>query len=139
MQALPDTGFSSRARETGGAARAKARGKFLWFGSEKLYVKGVTYGAFAPDASGAEYHDLGLIDRDFGLMAESGLNSVRIPHTMPPVPLLDTAERHGLKVMVGLSAEQYAGYLADPKDAPDVVRIVRDKTRAVLGHPAILC
>src|SRR5215213_5949255 len=76
------------------------RGKFPWVGDEKLYAKGVTFGAFAPDGQGAEYHD-----RDFALMAESGMNSVRIPHTMPPVSLLDAAERHGLKVMVGLSAE----------------------------------
>ena len=81
------------------------RGKFPWVGDEKLYAKGVTYGAFAPDGQGAEYHDRDVVERDFALMAESGMNSVRIPHTMPPVSLLDAAERHGLKVMVGLSAE----------------------------------
>jgi glycosyltransferase involved in cell wall biosynthesis len=72
-------------------------------------------------------------------MAEAGFNTVRIPHTMPPVSLLDAAARHGLRVMVGLSAEQYVGYLADPRDAPDVERIVREKVRAVAGHPALLC
>jgi O-antigen biosynthesis protein len=132
-------GWYSRAREAGAVARAEARGKFLWVGDEKLYVKGATYGAFAPDPSGAEYHDLDLIERDFAQMSDAGFNSVRIPHTMPPVSLLDIAERQGLKVMVGLSAEQYAGYLADPRDAPDVERIVAEKTRAVAGHPAILC
>ena len=29
-------------------------------------------------------------------MADAGFNAVRIPHTMPPVSLLDAAERHGL-------------------------------------------
>jgi GT2 family glycosyltransferase len=120
-------------------ARAEARGKFLWVGGEKLYVKGVTYGAFEPDSAGEEYHDRDRIERDFELMAEAGMNSVRIPHTMPPVSLLDAADRHGLKVMVGLSAEQYAGYLADSKGAPDVAKLVRDKVRGVAGHPAILC
>jgi beta-galactosidase/beta-glucuronidase len=90
-----------------------ARGKFLWVGGEKLYVRGATYGAFEPDGTGNEYHRLALIERDFSLMAESGMNAVRIPHTMPPVTLLDAAERHGLHVMVGLSAEQYVGYLVD--------------------------
>jgi hypothetical protein len=46
-------------------------------------------------------------------MAANGLNAVRIPLTMPPRALLDIAQRHGLRVMVGLSAEQYAGYLID--------------------------
>jgi hypothetical protein len=59
--------------------------------------------------------------------------------TMPPVTLLDAAERRGLWVMVGLSAEQYVGYLADPKDAPDVERLLRQKVRSVAGHPALLC
>jgi GT2 family glycosyltransferase len=115
------------------------RGKFLFVGEEKLYVRGVTYGAFQPDSAGQEYHDLEVIDRDFALMVESGINAVRIPHTMPPRSLLDAAANRGLKVMVGLSAEQYAGYLADRKDAPDLERVVRDKVAAVAGHPASLC
>jgi GT2 family glycosyltransferase len=80
-----------------------------------------------------------VIDRDFALMAESGINAVRIPHTMPPRSLLDAAGSYGLKVMVGLSAEQYAGYLADRKGAPDLEQVVREKVAAVAGHPAILC
>jgi GT2 family glycosyltransferase len=120
-------------------ARPRVQGKFLFVGDQKLYVKGVTYGAFEPDSAGHEYHDLEVIDRDFALMVESGINAVRIPHTMPPRSLLDAAKNHGLKVMVGLSAEQYAGYLADRKDAPDLGRVVRDKVAAVADHPAILC
>jgi GT2 family glycosyltransferase len=120
-------------------ARPRVRGKFFFVGDEKLYVKGVTYGAFEPDSAGQEYHDVDVINRDFALMCESGINAVRIPHTMPQRLLLDAAENHGLKVMVGLSADQYAGYLADRKDAPDLGRVVRDKVAAVAGHPAILC
>jgi GT2 family glycosyltransferase len=119
--------------------RPEVRGKFLWVGNQKFYVKGVTYGAFEPDAAGMEYFERETIERDFARMADGGLNTVRIPHTMPPVSLLDAAERHGLKVMVGLSAEQYAGFLADTKDAPDVERIVTERVRAVAGHPALLC
>ncbi|MBA2627473.1 MAG: glycosyltransferase, partial [Gemmatimonadales bacterium] len=119
--------------------RPTARGKFVWLGDEKLYARGVTYGSFALDEDGREYHDLAVIDHDFAQMAAHGINAVRIPHTMPPLALLDAAARHGLHVMVGLSAEQYAGYLTDTKGAPDVERVVREKVRAVAGHPAILC
>ena len=66
------------------------------------------------------FPDLAAIDRDFSQMAANGFNTVRIPHTMPPRSLLDAAERHGLRVMVGLSAEQYVGYLIDRKGAPDI-------------------
>ena len=108
-------------------ARPKVAGKFLYVGQEKLWVRGVTYGAFRPDARGNEYHDLKIIRRDFAQMAASGLNAVRIPHTMPPRSLLDAAQEHGLRVMVGLSAEQYVGFLIDKKKAPDIEHCVRDQ------------
>ena len=72
-------------------------------------------------------------------MAASGFNAVRIPHTMPPRALLDIAAQHGLRVMVGLSAEQYVGYLADRDKAPDIDTIFRTRVRQLAGHPALLC
>src|SRR5204863_2462612 len=120
--------------------RPRVRGKFLFVGDEKLYIRGVTYGAFAPDAQGNEYHDLAKVERDFAQMAASGINTVRIPHTMPPRALLDVAQRHGLRVMVGLSAEQYVGYLIDrPASAPNVDEVIRSRVRTCAGHPALLC
>lgn len=118
----------------------RVTGKFLSVGEDKFYVKGVSYGAFRPDVQKQEYWDTDQIERDFAQMAANGVNSVRIPHTMPPRSLLDAAARHGLRVMVGLSAEQYVGYLIDThKDAPDIAGQIREKVATVKGHPALLC
>jgi glycosyltransferase involved in cell wall biosynthesis len=119
--------------------RPRVCGKFLFVGDRKIYVRGVTYGAFRPDEDGNEYHRLDLVDRDFALMAANGMNAVRIPHTTPPRSLLDIAQQHGLRVMVGLSAEQYVGYLIDKKDAPNIEELVRARVSACAGHPALLC
>jgi GT2 family glycosyltransferase len=119
--------------------RPRIQGKFIFIGDEKFYMRGVSYGAFEPDEDGNEYTKDEVIDRDFALMAANGFNTVRIPHTTPPRSLLDIAQDHGLRVMVGLSAEQYVGYLIDKKDAPNINEIIRDKVSACSGHPALLC
>jgi len=120
--------------------RLRVEGKFLFEGDVKFYVKGVSYGAFRPDAAKREYQNAAQIDRDFGQMASVGINTVRIPHTVPPNSLLDTAFRHGLRVMVGLCAEQYVGYLLDPlKRAPDIKARIREKVRKIRKHPGLLC
>lgn len=118
--------------------RIEVKGKFLFEGEDKFYIKGVTYGAFRPNDQKREYQNHERIDADFGLMAANGFNTVRIPHTMPPRSLLDLASKHGFRVMVGLSAEQLVGYLIDKKKMPDIGSIVREKVRAVAGHPALL-
>ncbi len=119
--------------------RPSVRGKFLYAGTDKLWVRGVTYGAFRPGAAGVEYSNHQQIQRDFAEIAANGFNTVRIPHTTPPPSLLDIAARYGLRVMVGLSAEQYVGYLIDRENAPDIEKIVRSKVRRCAGHPALLC
>jgi GT2 family glycosyltransferase len=133
-------GSGESGRAFAGGRRPEARGKFLFVGDEKLYVRGVTYGAFRPDAHGHEYHDVALLHRDFAQMAANGINTVRIPHTTPPRALLDVAQQHGLRVMVGLSAEQYVGYLIDrPPDTPDIEGLIRSRVAMCAGHPALLC
>jgi len=129
----------SSVRQGAASHRPRARGKFLYVDDDKFWIRGVTYGAFRPDQDGNEYRDLEVIERDFAQMAANGFNTVRIPHTMPPRSLLDAAYRHGLRVMVGLSAEQYVGFLIDRAHAPNIEEVVRAKVRACAGHPAILC
>ena len=127
-------------RRDGGCttARVRACGKFLWAGTEKLYLRGVTYGTFEPNADGDEFPKPDVVERDLAAMAEAGVNAVRT-YTVPPTSLLDAAERYGLRVMVGLAAERAIGFLIDRDGAPDIIRAFRDDVRRVAGHPAVLC
>ena len=46
-------------------ARPTVRGKFLYRGEKKVYVRGVTYGTFSPDPNGVPYPDPELVAQDF--------------------------------------------------------------------------
>jgi GT2 family glycosyltransferase len=118
--------------------RPRAAGKFLFVGSEKFWVRGVTYGTFRPDVSGNEFHDRERVERDFAHMVRMGLNAVRT-YTVPPGWLLDAAHRHGLRVMVGLPWEQHVAFLSDPKRTRSIEDRVREGVRACAGHPGVLC
>ncbi|MDP9346671.1 MAG: glycosyltransferase [Actinomycetota bacterium] len=117
--------------------RPYARGKFLFRGQEKIFVKGATYGTFRADERGCDYPKPAVIDADFAAMAENGVNSVRT-YTVPPLRLLDAAERHGLMVMVGLPWEQHVTFLDDRRRPNSIEERVREGVRACAGHPAVL-
>ncbi len=119
------------------APRPRVRGKFLFVGEEKFYLRGVTYGTFGPDATSAEY-DPAQTERDFAQMAAEGLNAVRT-YTVPPLWLLDAAQRHGLRVMAGLPWEQHLAFLDEPERARGIVEKVRAGVRVCARHPAVLC
>ena len=118
--------------------RPRVEGKFIFVGTEKFYIRGVTYGPFRPDENGCEYHTPEVVDRDFAQMKAAGLNAVRT-YTVPPRWLLDIAQRHNLRVMVGLPWEEHITFLDNKKLAQDIETRVRAGVRACAGHPAVLC
>lgn len=117
--------------------RPKVKGKFLYVGDEKFWVRGVTYGTFRPGKDGNEHYDPDVVEWDFTLMAINGLNVIRT-YTVPPRWLLDAAQRHGLRLMVGLPWEQHITFLDDPERVRAIEERVRAGVRACAGHPAIL-
>src|SRR6266542_484598 len=100
-------------------ARPRVRGKFLFVGEEKLFVRGVTYGTIRPDASGTEFSNPDLVEHDFAQMAANHVNAVRL-YGVPPRWLLDTALQHRLRVMVGLAWEQHVAFLDESDRARSI-------------------
>ncbi len=128
---------SAPAHPNGASPRLSARGKFLFAGSEKFYVRGVTYGPFRPRADGCEYGTPDTVQWDFGLMRQHAINAVRT-YTLPPRWLLDCAQEHGLRVLVGLPWEQHVTFLRERRRARDIERRLRAGARTCAGHPALL-
>ena len=119
------------------ALRLTVKGKFLFLGDEKFYLKGVTYGTFSPNSNDELFPEPEVVAKDFALMRENGVNTVRT-YTAPPNWLLDEALKRELRVMVGLPWEQHVAFL-DEGLAGDVERRVRREVLRSAGHPAVLC
>jgi O-antigen biosynthesis protein len=117
--------------------RPEVRGKYLFVGNEKLWVRGVTYGTFRPDARGNEYGRREQVERDLATIAVNGFNAIRT-YTVPRRWLLDLAERYGLRVMIGLPWEQHIAFLDDRGRSDAIERRVRAGVRSCAGHPAVL-
>ncbi len=118
---------------TGSACRLD--GKFLQVGGRRWFVKGVTYGTFAPDEAGDQFPPLDRVRADFARMAASGINTVRV-YTPPREALLDAAAEAGLGVMVGVPWTQHVAFLDDMA----LARAARREVAAHVGrlglHPA---
>jgi len=116
--------------------RVRRDGKFFRLRNEKFYVKGVTYGPFAPDK-----HDLPLpsreqVAKDFQQMRELGANCLRIYH-VPPRWMLDLAHDHGLKIFVDVCWPKNLTFVGDPQVSEMARTAVRDCARACGNHPAL--
>lgn len=126
-------------RATSSIVRPLAAGKFIQTAGEKLWIKGVTYGTFRSEGTDTDgYPAPHVIESDFAAMAAVGINTLRT-YTVPPKALLDTAHKHGLRVMVGLPWEQHVAFLDDRAIADGIVARVRDGVRSCARHPAVFC
>ena len=120
------------------AERPSVEGKFIFAGGKKHYIRGVTYGTFAPNETGDLFPDPERVKSDFAQMSANGINTLRT-YTVPPPWLLDEAFSHGLMVMVGVPWEQHVTFLDDKVQIRSIEERVRAGVRACAKHPAILC
>ena len=115
--------------QTGTSAIPCVDGKFIQVGGRRFLVKGVAYGTFAPDATGAQFPDDARVKADFQAIAAAGFNTVRT-YTVPSRAVLDAAARAGLRMMIGVPWPQHVAFLDDrAAGAPDPARGTRRCSR----------
>ncbi|MEP6810098.1 MAG: glycoside hydrolase family 2 TIM barrel-domain containing protein, partial [Chthoniobacterales bacterium] len=110
--------------------------KFFFDGSEKFYVKGVTYGPFHPDAAGDYLGTPEQLSRDLTQMRALGLNLLRIYHA-PPLWFLDLCAAAGMRVLITLPWAKHLEFLRERKARAAIVESVRAAVAEHAGHPAI--
>lgn len=114
----------------------RVRAKFFFEGETKWFIKGVTYGPFAPDAAGDFVGDPEKARRDFALMAEMGINLLRIYH-VPPRWFLDLAREFRLRVLVSIPWAEHIEFLNNRRIRRQIEETIRAGVAKNAGHEAI--
>ncbi|GIW45553.1 MAG: hypothetical protein KatS3mg077_2835 [Candidatus Binatia bacterium] len=110
-------------------------GKFFFRGDEKLYLRGVTYGPFAP-SDGVPFPSPQTVRRDMALMQELGANCLRT-FTPPPDWFLDLAAEHGVLVFAGIPWTQHVCFLDSAKLTAGIRSSFAASLRGLGRHPSL--
>lgn len=137
MLDLPAAHSSREAPASSIALPIVPAGKHLMQGGEPFYIRGVTYGTFAPDEKGFQFPARARVAEDFRAIRLSGFNSVRT-YTVPPDWVFELASACQLKLLVGLTWEQHVTFLDDRSLARDIRNRLRAQVEMCQGHPGIL-
>jgi Glycosyl transferase family 2 len=105
-------------------ARLVSRGKYLLDGAQKFYLRGVSYGPFAPNSRGERYPEPERAAADFALMKTLGANLIRL-YVPPPMWMVEEAQKAGLRMMLGIPWPFHMAFL----DSADMMREIRDAIR----------
>lgn len=117
--------------------RVRTRAKFFRRRPE-VFLKGVTYGTFAPDdAAGFYVGPPEKARRDLAMMKAIGINGVRIYHA-PPKWFLDLAQENGIRVMVTLWWGQNVDFLSTNKRRREIFDKVHYDVKSNAGHPGLM-
>jgi GT2 family glycosyltransferase len=121
---MPMPLFAERRRAPlGESEKVSLQGRFFFTNDEKFFLKGVTYGPFAPSREGVPFPEAAQVETDFALMAELGANCLRT-FTPPPDWLLDLAAAYGLRVLVGIPWAQHVSFLDSARTRSEVRKTI---------------
>ncbi len=116
--------------------RVRRDGKFFRLGTEKFYVKGVTYGPFEANPDGELLPTREQAAKDFAQIRDLGANTIRIYHT-PPTWFLDLADSNGLKVFLDIAWPKNLTFVGDDELTRMAHDAVRSAAKACGNHPAV--
>jgi GT2 family glycosyltransferase len=117
--------------------RVRIDGKFFRVGTEKFWVKGVTYGPFRTNSKGDPLPEPEQVTRDFLQLRSIGANTVRVYHA-PPQWMLDLALEHGLKIFVDTPFSKNRLFLDYKRVMKTGREAVERDVRSCARHPAVM-
>lgn len=104
-------------------------GKFFRLGSERFWLRCVTYGPFPPDG------DLSPRE-EFAKIRAANFNSIRV-FSLPDPECLDAAHEAGLLVFAGLDWQHYEDFLSRPGLLSSAIIRLSEWLQTRADHPAL--
>jgi glycosyltransferase involved in cell wall biosynthesis len=102
----------------------------------KFYVKGVTYGPFAPNEQGETFASPVQTARDFEQIRQLSANVLRL-YYVPPKWFLDLAAEHALKLLIDIPWAKHLCFLDSARSREEARKNVREAITRARGHPAV--
>ena len=114
MSQLMDSVRSSldASRPVAAQGRVVCDGKYFRCGSDRWFLKGLTYGPFAPNSRDEQFPEDAQFHLDANQMIGFGANAIRVYH-LPTVEFLDRAYERGLRVFVDIPWEKHRCFFED--------------------------
>src|SRR5688572_8100722 len=131
-----DEQFHEPAKALRASGRVLPCGKFFQLDGQKWYLKGFTYGPFAPDGDNLYLPARHRVRSDFAQIRALGSNCIRVYHR-PPSWLLDEAIEHELRVLVDVPWEKHRCFFEDWSAQESAREEVRRTARELGGHPGL--
>ena len=116
--------------------RVRVDGRFFRLGDRKFYLKGVSYGPFAPGPGQETFASPEQTARDFTQIRELGANVLRV-YQPPPRWLLDLAAEQELKLLIDIPWSKNRCFLDSEKLRQEARDAVSQLVQANASNPAV--
>jgi glycosyltransferase involved in cell wall biosynthesis len=117
--------------------RVTVDGKFFRLGERKFFLKGVSYGPFAPDSPAPHFASPARTTLDFAQIRGLQANVLRVYH-VPPRWFLDLAAEFELRVLVDIPWSKHLCFLDSSRLREQARSAIRETVEACAGHPSVL-
>ncbi len=117
--------------------RVRLDGKFFRVGGERFFMRGLTYGAFGPNAAGEPFPEPRRAEADLDQVVHLGANTLRI-YDVPPGWLLEAAAIRGLRLFLTIPWNVQATFLDSRTSRRAIRTAVTSAVQSVADHPAVI-
>src|SRR5262245_20654772 len=114
--------------------RVTVDGKFFRLGDRKFYIKGLTYGPFAPNERGETFATPEQTRQDFAQVRLAGANLLRV-YYVPPRWFLELAAEYELKIFIDIPWPKHLCFLDSAVSRRQILQTVGHAVAACKGLP----